>query len=246
MEEKQSLGRKFQNMMLVAVVLMAALVIYNQHQISAISSSFGIKSSLDLISGSASEHLSLLADKKDLSDVDVTQITSTPKAIAMLFPVEDIQTAEDAMAMMISSGAPAYSEKVGGITFDDPIISMEYLAKLYPVIKAEVQQNPEQWQRYLSLAAAPRGISCEFCCGIGPQGVDSEGNLRCGCKHNPAVQALTMALIKNTDYSDAEILREVMKWKAIFFPKNMIEITISLAGKDASSLKNLPGMVGGC
>ena len=246
MEEKQSLGRKFQNMMLLAVVLMAALVIYNQQQISAISSSFGIKSSLDLVSGSVSEQVNLLADKKDLSDVDVTQITSTQKAVGLLFPVKDIKTTDDAMAMMISSGAPAYSEKVGGISFDDPITSMEYLAKLYPIIKEEIKQNPEQWQRYLSLAAAPRGISCEFCCGIGPQGVDSEGNLRCGCKHNPAVQALTLSLIKNTDYSDAEILREVMKWKALFFPKNMIGIAISLAGKDASSLENLPGMVGGC
>ena len=50
----------------------------------------------------------------------------------------------------------------------------------------------------------------------------------------------------NTDYSDAEILREVMRWKTLFFPKNMIELGTSLAGGDTSALNNLPGMVGGC
>ncbi|MBI4153813.1 hypothetical protein HY501_00600 [Candidatus Woesearchaeota archaeon] len=246
MHEEPKLGRKFQNLLILAVVLTAGLVIYNQMQIAAISSSFGIPTSLNLVSGSASEHTKLLATSKDLSEVDITQITSTPKAVALLFPIENIKTEDDAFNMMLSSGAPEYSGQLGGITFDDPVLSMEYLAKLYPTVKQEVQQDPELWQRYLSLAAAPRGISCEFCCGVGPQGADDKGNLRCGCKHNPAVHALTLALIKNTDYTDAEILREVMRWKAMFFPKNMIGIALSLAGSDPSSLEDLPGMVGGC
>jgi hypothetical protein len=52
--------------------------------------------------------------------------------------------------------------------------------------------------------------------------------------------------MKNTDYSDGEILREAMKWKALWFPKNMIELGMTVAGGDTSALANLPGMVGGC
>ena len=33
---------------------------------------------------------------------------------------------------------------------------------------------------------------------------------------------------------------------ALFFPKNMLEIAIQVAGSDPSELKELPGMVGGC
>jgi len=69
--------------------------------------------------------------------------------------------------------------------------------------------------------------------------------LRCGCSHNPAVQAISMWLIKNTDYSDAEIVREVMMWKSLWFPKNMIELGTKLSGGDVD-LNSLPGMVGGC
>jgi hypothetical protein len=49
-----------------------------------------------------------------------------------------------------------------------------------------------------------------------------------------------------TDYSDAEILKEVMRWKALFFPKDMVNLALTVAGGDTSALKDLPGMVGGC
>ena len=55
-----------------------------------------------------------------------------------------------------------------------------------------------------------------------------------------------MGLMLNTDYSDAEVLREVMRWKTMFFPKNMVSLALDVAGKDASALESLPGMVGGC
>jgi len=55
-----------------------------------------------------------------------------------------------------------------------------------------------------------------------------------------------LGLIKYTNYSDAEILREVMKWKTLWFPKNMIELGLKIATGESPSSQNLPGMVGGC
>ena len=117
---------------------------------------------------------------------------------------------------------------------------------VFQISSAYLYLPPELWHKYLNLAAQPRGVACEFCCGIGPQGVDSKGNLRCGCQHNPALQSLTMWLIMNTKYSDVEVLSEVYKWKSIWFPKNMVGLAIKISGGDEKVLNDLPGMVGGC
>ena len=239
------LHSKYQNFLIAAICVAAILVAFNQVQISAISSSLASPGS-----ASKSSFTSFFSKSvnSDLSKVDVYSITSTAMAVASLFPeLKNIKNEQDAISMMIPTGTPEYSSSLGGISFDDPVVSMEYLAKLYYSLKPEIKEkDPEVWQRYLNLAAAPTGISCEFCCGIGPQGIDSKGELRCGCQHNPAVQALTMGLMKDTDYSDAQILKEVMKWKTLFFPQNMVGLAMEVAGTDPSQLKDLPGMVGGC
>jgi|TARA_Y100000310_G_C20687103_1_gene819753 hypothetical protein len=239
----KALINKFENFMMAAILIAGVLILFNQVQLSSISSSF------DSITGAASKGSIFFGGKSvDLAGVDVTQITSTAMSIASLFPeLNNIRSEQDAITLMIPTGTPEYSEALGGITFDDPVTSMEYLAKLYHSLNSEIKQgNPELWQRYLSLAAAPRGISCEFCCGLGAYGVTPDGRLMCGCKHQPALLAVTMGLMKNTDYSDAEILKETMKWKTIWFPRNMVGLALEVAGTDPSSLQSLPGMVGGC
>ena len=98
----------------------------------------------------------------------------------------------------------------------------------------------------MNLASQPVGISCEFCCGVGAVGINKHGDSACGCQHNPALLSVALYLTTYTDYTDGEILREVMKWKTLFFPKDMINIGMSIAGGDSSALTELPGMVGGC
>jgi len=143
----------------------------------------------------------------------------------------------------VPTGTPDYGEAMG-VSFDDPIGSLSKLANAQRALLASL--TPEQKDRFLNLALKPVGISCEYCCGIGPVGIRKDGSSACGCQHNPALLSVTMWLMQNTDYTDAEILKEVMKWKTLFFPKNMIEITMEVAGGDTSSLAELPGMVGGC
>src|SRR3989339_654956 len=217
--------------------IVAVLVLFNQWQINTISGSIYQARG---IGGRAS-----LGGGGDLSKVDINEIKSTAQAVAALFPIGQIKTTEDAIAMMIPTGTPEYGQAMG-VSFDDPIKSMESMAGAYPALKQQAQQNQQIWQRYLNLAAAPRGISCEFCCGVGPQGIDAKGNLKCGCQHLPAIHTVTLWLMMNTDYSDAQILREVMRWRSLFFPKDMVELALKISGGDSSVLKDLPGMVGGC
>jgi len=235
---------KNDNYLMILLVIAGALVIFNQIQISEISNLSGVSKH-----SSSGKFLSFSkGSEADLSGVDVTTITSTPMAVATLFPeLGDMKGEDEIMGFFIPTGTPDYSEAIGGITFDDPVNSMEYLAKYFYSVKDEVKNNhPDKWKRYVDLASEPRGVSCEFCCGIGPIGADKNGESRCGCKHNPASLALVLGLLKDTDYSDAEILREVMKWKTMYFPKNMVGIALQVAGTDPSSLQELPGMVGGC
>jgi hypothetical protein len=121
------------------------------------------------------------------------------------------------------------------------------LQRLYYTLNDEIKNShPEVWQRYLNLATKPVGISCEYCCGVGPIGITPDGKSRCGCSHNPAILALTMWLMQNTEMSDAEILQEALKWKTLWFPKDMVGMAMQIAGGDTSVLEHVPGMVGGC
>jgi hypothetical protein len=216
------------------VIALALFILYNQVQIMSLTS-------LGASSGSSS----LAAGDVDLTKVKVEEIRSTAQGIAVLFPVGDIKTSQDAINVMIPTGTPDYGAAMG-VSYDDPVPSMEKMARAYRALNEQIKQNPEQWQRYLDLASEPRGVSCEFCCGVGPAGVTKDGQSKCGCQHHPAVLSLTIWLIQNTEYSDAQILREVYRWKSLFFPKNMVGLASQIAGGDASVLEDLPGMVGGC
>ncbi len=217
------------------VGVFAVLLVFNQYQISA----------LEDVTGTGRSTFSFSGGAVDLADVDVTQIESTAQGIALLFPVGDIETQEDAIAMLIPSGTPEYGAAMG-VSYDDPVGALSKMERAYGALKQEAQADPEVWERYLSLAAQPRGISCEFCCGVGPSGVTADGTSKCGCSHNPAVQTVTLWLMLNTDYSDAEILREVYYWKSLWFPKNMVGLALEIAGGNTDVLEDLPGMVGGC
>ncbi len=184
---------------------------------------------------------------KELANIDIDSLKSTGYTLAAVFPVDEIQNADDAMRIMFPTGTPIYGDDLG-VSYDDPVVSLATLAKMYNTLKTEVKSsNPEAWQRFLNMATKPVGISCEYCCGVGPSGIDSNGNSICGCQHNPALLSIALYLTAYTDFSDGEILYEIMRWKTLFFPKNMIELGLSLAGGDTSSLDStLPGMVGGC
>ncbi len=224
------------------MVVVVLVIVFNQFQINSISGMLGGGYSLK----SVSSRMPLLSGSKDLSDINLDESQSTGHTIAAVFPVEDIKTSEDAMAIMFPTGTPDYGAELG-VSFDNPIESLAVLSKMYPSLKAEVQKNnPEGWERFMNLASKPVGISCEYCCGVGTIGINKKGDSACGCQHNPALLTIALYLSAYTDYSDGEILREVMKWKTLFFPQKMIELGMTVAGGDTSALDKLPGMVGGC
>ena len=220
---------------IVMIALLVVVIIFNQFQISKISGMM-----------TTSSQNSPGFDGATLRSIDLSAIRSTGQTVAAVFPVENIVTPDDAMAMMFPTGTPDYGADLG-VSFDDPVGSLAVLSKMYRSLKVEVEKNnPEAWARFMNMASKPVGISCEYCCGVGPIGIDSKGNSACGCQHNPALLSVALYLTSYTDFTDAQVLQETMKWKTLFFPKNMIELGMSVAGGDTSAVDNLPGMVGGC
>lgn len=226
MKKKQTISLTQINIILVVVV--GVLMLFNQYQIK-------------MVVGATPGSTSVASTgEKDVSNVNIYELKSTAHSVAMLFPVEQIKTQQDAVTIMVPTGAPDYGQKAG-VSYDDPIKGLSNLKIHY----STVQLTASEQQRYVSLVTKSVGISCEFCCGAGAVAVDKNGNSICGCQHNPALLGLTKWLIHNTDYTDAEIIREALRWKTLFFPKDMVNLAMQVAGKDISEIE-LPGMVGGC
>ena len=241
LRKKQNPPPVLSGQLIALLVVAILLVIFNQYQIALVSAAVGSPGGGQQILG-----ITRGSGEVDLAAVDANTLKSTGQTVAAVFPVQDFATAEDAMASMFPTGTPDYGTELG-VSFDDPVGSLSKLSRMYRSLQSEVQtSSPEGWKHFMSLASKPVGISCEYCCGVGPIGIDANGNSACGCQHNPALLSIALYLSAYTDYTDGEILQEVMKWKTLFFPQNMIELGMKAAGGDPSALKDLPGMVGGC
>lgn len=222
--------------------IFALILVFNQVTVSHVASKVGHTDMyLALVERVLAESRDITGE--DLTGVDLSQIKSTAQGVAAIMPMHAISTPQDAIAVMVPTGIPEYGQAMG-VSFDDAEGSLTTLSKAQPALLQSL--TPEQKARFIALASQPIGISCEYCCGVGPIGIREDGSSACGCQHNPALLSVTMWLMQNTDYSDAEILREVYKWKSLFFPKNMVDLAVKISGGDTSVLEELPGMVGGC
>ena len=170
---------------------------------------------------------------------------------------------QDAIKAVIPTGTPIYGAELG-VSFDDPITSIDILAKLDRQVPT-TSLTEEEKARYISINSR---ISCEFCCGAAAV-IFQDGRDACGCAHSASFRGLSKYLIKNhpTEWTDDEILLELTKWKALYYPKNMVEKAVAalendmeltpavlndrdllkkISAGDTTSIGDLPQMVGGC
>ncbi len=155
---------------------------------------------------------------------------------------------EEAVKAVIPRGVPSVYGPELSVSFEKPVESLNVLASLdgdlYPEGKLKYAQlNDAQKERYVRIGSS---IACEYCCGATTL-VFSDGKPACGCQHSAAMRGLTMYLLINhgSGYSDQQILDELVKWKAMFFPKQMIAKYMQANGQSSQGL-SLPDMVGGC
>ncbi len=170
---------------------------------------------------------------------------------------------QDAIKAVVPTGTPLYGVELG-VSFDDPINSLNILAKLDRQVPTS-SLTEEEKARFVNVGTK---ISCEFCCGA-PSVIDHTGRDLCGCSHAASFKGLSKYLIKNhpSEWTDDEILLELTKWKALYYPKNMVEKAVAalengleltpavlndrdllkkISKGDTTSIGDLPSMVGGC
>lgn len=180
----------------------------------------------------------------------------------------------DAIKLVIAQGVPEIYGPELGVSFDQAQNMINILKQFDPTYgRQKIVLTGEGLQRYIEIGLR---ISCEYCCGAKAI-VNTDGRAACGCAHSQAMRGLAAYLIQNhgSDYNNDEILRELARWKGVFFPKQMIKKMVNqLQGgqkftPDTASLimgyglpdygrggggsiplpseiKDLPSMVGGC
>lgn len=149
-------------------------------------------------------------------------------------------SADQVLAEITPKGIPDYGLEAG-ISYDNVETSLITLVGY----DQSIQLNLEQQKRYMTIAIT-LDTACEYCCGIGNKGFGTaDGRIACGCSHNIAFSGLTKWLIKNSKYTNAQIVQEIQKWKILFFPKDAVKEEIQKKGISPESV-GLPSMIGGC
>ena len=134
MEQKKSDDDFLAGKTVWVIVLAAVLILFNQVQLFQLNSMFGASKS------TFSSSVTLLSNA-DLRGVDVSQIKSTPQAVAATIDLSDAKDAQGVIDAMIPKGTPEYGKDLG-ISYDDPVTALTFLStQLYPAIKQYVKTN---------------------------------------------------------------------------------------------------------
>ncbi len=154
------------------------------------------------------------------------------------------------------SGTPDVYGKELGVSYDDPVNSMNILNQYDDLPGANgraskaISLESDKQQRYIKITNM---IGCEFCCGSNSL-TTKDGEPACACAHSGAMRGLAKYLLsKHSEMTDEQILTELVKWKILFFPQPMAQKYLAAQGIDvntnnvAPSLgSNVPNQVGGC
>ena len=242
----------------VIVALVAVLILFNQLQISQVNALVGgtlssvnrfVKSvssgTVNLGSGKGSIVIGpqLNSDGRTTKLVEWPTISETPALKSTGNPTQD------AISAVIPTGTPFYvlegqgAEKIKGASFDDPITSQKVWASLLGSRRFgtgnAIQLTPEEEKRWQRLTSV---FTCDFCCG-GPNDVTTIA--RCGCGHSYAWQGMAKFFVKYyPQYTDEQILGEMTKWKAIWYPQGMIQDYLVYTGQQPATILTHGGSVG--
>ncbi len=156
---------------------------------------------------------------------------------------------------LVPSGVPDVYGAELNVSFDsvqDAINKVRVFGPTYGQEPSKITLTGADLERYVDVGSR---IACEYCCNVTTL-VREDGEAACGCAHSIMMRGLAAYLIQNhPQVSDEEILEELNKWKATYFPKQTLSAKLQemeAAGEPgiAELLQEfpefLPQMVGGC
>ena len=156
-------------------------------------------------------------------------------------------------ASIIPSGIPEIYGDELGISFEKAQEAIDRVAPFDPTYGSQkIILTGYDMERYKKIGGQ---IACEYCCGAKTL-VFETGEAACGCDHSQMMRGLAAWLIQNRpEVSDEQILGELKKWKAVFFPQQTLTTKIAEMEKAGEpGIKELlqefpdflPKMVEGC
>ena len=236
-----------QKHILVFVIVVSFLVILNQGiLLSTLGSFSGYKAGFSLLSSKTSIAEGKIVgpklndDKKTVSLVEYPTITSNEKVSKTGDPKKD------AVALIIPKGTPFYvTESEGasllqGVSFDNPIGSLKVLSNIgYGRVKISLTEDQET--KFNNIIGS---FTCDYCCGS-PNRVTIIS--QCGCSHAASWKGVARYLVKyyGDKYTDEQIKGEMTRWKAVFYPRGMVDNYLVYTGQlSAQAIKNQGGAVG--
>ncbi len=157
----------------------------------------------------------------------LSELNSTSQSIV----IRNYSSVSELEGKVLVSGTPSYGSQLG-VSFNDAANAANVLSQLDNSIPTS-QLSQEQLQRYISIGMS---IACFYCCGATTL-VDQNGNPACSCNHSMALRGLAKWLIINTNYTNDQILLELNKWKALFFPGPTLKTVSSLASVNNGSVE---------
>ncbi len=236
-----------QKHILVFVIVASFLIVLNQgillnslSQIAGYKSSFSIHSSKTSIGEGKIVGPILNPDKKTVSLTEYPTITSNEK----LKKTGDSK--KDAISLVIPKGTPFYVTESEGasivqtVSFDNPIGSLKIWSSI-GFGKTKISLTSEQEKRFNNIVGT---FTCDYCCGS-PNRVTIITN--CGCSHAASWKGVARYLIKyfGDKYTDDQIKGEMTRWKAVFYPKGMVDNYLVYTGQlSPQAVKSQGGAVG--
>lgn len=124
---------------------------------------------------------------------------------------------QDAINTLIPTGTPFYGAEAG-VSFDDPINALKTWGKHEQSTKLSSELQ-SRWEKIVG------SFTCDFCCGS-PQNPTIIN--RCGCAHAAAWRGIAKWMLNKygDTYTDAQIMGEMNRWKALFYPGPMVKRAI--------------------
>jgi hypothetical protein len=212
----------------VATVLLLVLLVVNQYQFSAI-------------------HSAMHPNAAEASKAAVAAEVSSGNGFTDIF-------VQKAAAATIPTGMPSVQGNNGpiaygaelGISYDNAAATIAVLAPYEQDTRSDKLEG-ELLARYVDIGSR---AACEFCCSARTM-VFPDGSKACACAHSAAMRGLAAYLLTNhgEELSNDQILTEVNKLKATYFPRQSVEKVLAASSNgnvDTSTLNQLSPQVGGC
>ena len=138
------------------------------------------------------------------------------------------QSAQEIASKILPKGVPGGYGAELAVSFDNAAGAINVLAPFEQDTR-ENKLEGEMLERYIAMG---QQATCEFCCGATTM-TNPDGTKACGCAHSAAMRGIVAYMLENygNEMSNEQILEEVHKWKAVFFPGPTVEKYMAVNGQ---------------